>query len=417
MEVSKILWVKSDFLHPTTRGGQIRTLEMLQCLHRRHEVHYIGFHDSADPEAAEGVRRSHEYSTRSYPVPFRFVPKTSPKFFAQIAASAFDPVPAAVGRFRSDEMRRTIAELTSKIAFDSIVCDFLVPAINFPSMQGVVLFQHNVESVIWERRAQHAGNPAERAFMRLQARRMREFEKKTCVDAGAVIAVSQSDADLMKQMFGLSDVGWVATGVNIEYFARPPKVDGPAHDLVFIGSMDWMPNVDGMQWFVREVLPLIRRQRPGVSLAVVGRNPPPEIQSLAHNEPGITVTGTVPDVRPYLWNGNVSIVPLRIGGGTRLKIYESMAAGTPVVSTAVGAEGLAAVPPREIRIADDAEGTARECLELLSHANAARQVSEAALRLVTERFSWDQVTDHFERLMHAALKPSMSKSHMSKSRT
>lgn len=394
--------MKSDFLHPTTRGGQIRTLEMLQCLHRRHEVHYIGFYDPADPNSAEGIRRSNEYSSRSYPVPFRFVPKTSPRFFAQMTASVFDPVPAAVGRFRSQEMRRTIAELTSKIAFDSIVCDFLVPAINFPCMKGVVLFQHNVETIIWDRRAQYAGNPAERVFMRLQAKRMRDFEGRTCREAGAVIAVSQTDSELIQQMFGVRNVGWVPTGVNIEYFERPPQTDGSAHDLVFVGSMDWMPNVDGIQWFVREVLPLIRKKRSGVSLAIVGRNPPPEIRMFAQSEAGVTVTGTVADVRPYLWNGKVSVVPLRIGGGTRLKIYESMAAGTPVVSTAVGAEGLAATHPEQIRLADDAEGTARECLELLGNVEAARRVSEAAQKLVVERFSWNQVTEHFEHLMDSA---------------
>jgi glycosyltransferase involved in cell wall biosynthesis len=166
--------------------------------------------------------------------------------------------------------------------------------------------------------------------------------------------------------------------------------------------MDWMPNADGMLWFVREVLPLIRKRRPRVSLAVVGRNPSAEIQQLAQSQPGVTVTGTVPDVRPYLWNGKVSIVPLRIGGGTRLKIYEAMAAGTPVVSTAVGAEGLAAEHPREIRIADDAEATARECLELLDNAEAARQVATAARKLVVERFSWDEITNDFERLLAAA---------------
>jgi polysaccharide biosynthesis protein PslH len=399
----KILWVKTDFLHPTTKGGQIRTLEMLRCLNRRHEVHYIGFVDPAHPDAREGVERSPEYCAHAYPVEFRFVPKTSPRFYAEIAAGVFDSAPAAVGRFRSEGMRQKIVQLTSNINFDCIVCDFLVPAINFPSMKGVVLFQHNVETLIWQRRAQHAGNPLSRTFMKLQAQRMHAFEKQTCTTAAGVIAVSRADADLMKQMFGLSEVGDVATGVNLEYFARPANLDDGNHnDLVFVGSMDWAPNVDGILWFVRDVLPLIRRSKPDTSLVIVGRNPPAEISQLAASDSRISVTGTVPDVRTYLWNSHASIVPLRIGGGTRLKIYESMAAEVPVVSTAVGAEGLAAQHPTEIRLADDPEGFARECLNLLQSPEQARSVASCGLRLVQERFSWEQVTRKFEDLLLAS---------------
>src|SRR6185437_13822916 len=134
---------------------------------------------------------------------------------------------------------------------------------------------------------------------------------------------------------------------------------------VFVGSMDWMPNSEGILWFVREVLPVIRRRLPECSLTVVGRKPSEEILQLANDDPHITVTGTVPDVRPYLWQSSVSIVPLRIGGGTRLKIYEAMAARSPVVSTTIGAEGLTVSDGEDIRLADTSESFARICVELL----------------------------------------------------
>jgi hypothetical protein len=131
--------------------------------------------------------------------------------------------------------------------------------------------------------------------------------------------------------------------------------------MVFTGSMNWMANVDGILWFVKQSLPLIRKHRPECTLAIVGRNPVPEIVQLGQ-DPLISITGTVTDVRPHLWNSRISIVPLRVGGGTRLKIYEAMAARIPQVSTTIGAEGLAVHPGQDIQIADTPEEFAARCL-------------------------------------------------------
>jgi glycosyltransferase involved in cell wall biosynthesis len=173
-------------------------------------------------------------------------------------------------------------------------------------------------------------------------------------------------------------------------------------DLVFLGSMDWLPNIDGVEYFVREILPLIRKRVPACTLAIVGRTPSAAIRALAQRDPGIQVTGTVADVRPWLWSAKVSIVPLRIGGGTRLKIYESMAAGTPTVSTSIGAEGLDVSHPANIRLADTAAGFADQCIELLENAQERERLAAEALALVTAHFSWDVVTTEFERLLLAS---------------
>lgn len=391
----KLLWVKSDFLHPTTRGGQIRTLETLRCLHRRHEIHYLAFRA---PGEQEGVKRSGEYCSRAYPIDFEAVSKTSWKFPAQLASGLFDPVPLAVSRYRSAAMRARIAEVMVQEHFDRVVCDFLVPAVNFPSLQGVVLFEHNVESMIWKRRVQHARNMLERMYLGAQTSRMLAFERRACLDCAGVIAVSEADAKSMRDLFGLARVDFVPTGVNVEYFTPPAEIPPVDKDLIFLGSMDWAPNIDGMVDFVRATLPLIRRERPHTTLMIVGRDPAPEIRQLAERDPRITVTGTVDDVRPYLWRSRVSIVPLRIGGGTRLKIYEAMAARVATVSTTVGAEGLDA-GPAEIRLADDAPSFARECLHLLNE-NAAREtLAASAWKLVNDRFSWDGVARRFEELL------------------
>jgi glycosyltransferase involved in cell wall biosynthesis len=390
----RILWVSPGFLHPTNRGGQIRTLEMLKGLHARHEVHYLGFSNPAQPE---GPERSHEYCTRAYAIPHEAPLRRSPKFAAQLAANLLSSMPLSLSRYRSTAMRDKISELRAATEFDCVVSDFLTSAPNFADMSKVVLFQHNVETMIWRRHFEHARDPLHKAYFRTQAERMEDWERRMCRAAARVIAVSLQDAETIRKMFAVEALS-VPTGVNLEYFRRPQKPP-PAADLVFVGSMDWMPNSDGIIYFVRKILPLIWERKPGCTLAIVGRSPSPAMQAQAKQESRIQVTGTVPDVRPWLWGAGVSIVPLRIGGGTRLKIYEAMAAGTATVSTSIGAEGLNVTHPANIRLADSPNDFAAQCLALLDDASQRQSVADEALRLVTSHFSWDVVTAEFERLL------------------
>ena len=393
----KLLWIKTDFLHPTTRGGQIRTLETLRRLHARHEVHYLAYSDPGQPE---GVDRSGEYCTRAYPVPRIFPPRRSAAFMGEAVGNLFSSLPLSVARYRSAEFTREVERLTTSERFDCIVCDFLFPAPNIRNIERCVLFQHNVESMIWQRHVKAASNPAARYYMSQQASRMEAYERQICRTAGHVIAVSTQDAETMRSLYGCSRITAVPTGVDIEYFAPTgANTESTSADLVFVGSMDWMPNIDGMRWFWREVFPLILRERPQTSLAIVGRTPSPEITAWAGESPRVVVTGTVPDVRPWLWGAKVSIVPLRIGGGTRLKIYEAMAARAPVVSTTIGAEGLAIRPPHNIRLADSAEAFAKECLQLLASEPTRSAIADDAWCMVAESFSWEAVTREFESVL------------------
>src|SRR5712691_3524417 len=139
----KLLWVKTDFLHPTTRGGQIRTLELLRCLHRRHEIHYVAFHDPNEPEGLEGAL---EYSSKAYPIDYQVRDKSSPGFLGELIAGLFSSLPVSIRRFRSADMRLEIERLTQRERFDCVVCDFLFPAPNVPELSSCVLFQHNVEA-------------------------------------------------------------------------------------------------------------------------------------------------------------------------------------------------------------------------------------------------------------------------------
>ncbi len=397
----RILWVKCDFLHPTTRGGQIRTLEIVRRLHAKHEIHYVGYENPGQPE---GVQRAHEYCTRAYPVRLKVPPRASFGFVFQLAGNVFSSLPLSLSRYRTAAMREQITRVLGHVQFDSVVCDFLSPAPNFETLANCVLFQHNVETMIWRRHAENAPDPLRKLYFNEQAERMLRWERRMCRAAAAVIAVSPQDAALMREMFGITSVSDIPTGVDIDYFRRPNQVAAKA-DLVFLGSMDWMPNTDGVDYFVREILPLIRKSLPQCTLAIVGRSPSAATRALAKRDPGIQVTGTVADVRPWLWGSKVSIVPLRIGGGTRLKIYESMAAGTATVSTAIGAEGLDVCHPGNIRIADDPAGFAEQCVELLQNEGERERMAAQALQMVTARFSWDVVVEEFEKRLIAAQAP------------
>jgi polysaccharide biosynthesis protein PslH len=391
----KILWVNSDFLHPTTRGGQIRTLEMLKRLHRRHEIHYAAL---LLPSAHGAVERSVEYCTRAYSVAHQVPADFTPGFFRQMVESQLSKVPVAVLRYRSDALTRQVDSLIRSEKFDAVVCDFLSTSPNVPDLGTAILFQHNVESVIWKRHAEN-GSGLMKMYFQGQYDRMLRYEGRVCQAVKRIVAVSEGDARTMQSLYGVRDVTAVPTGVDLDYFA-PPEPRPPTTDLVFLGSMDWRPNIDGVRWFASDILPLIRRRRPECSLTIAGRLPTPEILRLAESDPRIHVTGTVPDVRPYLWKSAVSIVPLRVGGGTRLKIYEAMAARIPVVSTTIGAEGLDVRDGENIALADSPEAFAERCLGLLGDdAEARRKQAQAAWEMVSACYSWEVAARKFEQVL------------------
>jgi glycosyltransferase involved in cell wall biosynthesis len=391
----KILWLKGDFLHPTSRGGQIRTLEMLRRLHSRHEVHYVGFDDGT---SAEAVPRAAEYSTRAYPVPHRAPPRGSSAFWGQAVGNLFSPLPLSLARYKDATYRKAVQDVQRRESPDVLVCDFLTPAVNLDDLAPWVLFQHNVETMIWRRHAEHAAGSVQKMYFRSQAERMFQVENRVCHGVKKVITVSESDSATHKTLFGLADVPSVPTGVDTASLA-PPGSAALETDLVFVGSMDWMPNIDGVNYFLDEILPLIRRRRPDCSVTVAGRRPPSSLLRRVESDPKLRVTGTVDDVRPYLWGSAVSIVPLRIGGGTRLKIYESMAARVPVIATSIAAEGLEIHPPDDICIADTPAAFADACLDLLGDASARARIAQAAWELVSANYSWERVTADFERIL------------------
>jgi polysaccharide biosynthesis protein PslH len=393
----KILWICPCFLHPTDRGGQIRTLGILKDLHKRHEVHFAGLNE---PGNDEGPRRSPEYSSRHFAVEHSVPNRTSLKIYPQLLAGIVSPTPIAVSRYESKPLQRIVSDLIATEHYDAIVCDFLSSAPNLADLDKSVLFQHNVETTIWKRHVEQSKSPAKKLYFQSQASKMENYERKICRQSKHVIAVSEIDAERMKTMFGVKSVTSVPTGVDLEYFA-PPADAAPVSDMIFCGSMDWLPNVDAVEYFMAETLRLIRGQIPGATFTIAGRSPDPRVLKAVEGLPGVTVTGKVKDMRPYLWGSKISVVPMRIGGGTRLKIYECMASGVPVVSTTVGAEGLAYQDGEDIVIADDPRSFAAACVRMLTDDARRRSMAQSALERAQNEFSWEAVSREFEAVLES----------------
>jgi glycosyltransferase involved in cell wall biosynthesis len=280
---------------------------------------------------------------------------------------------------------------------DLCVADFLFAAANVPMRLGskvpVLLFEHNVEYLIWQRLANIETSAWKRTLFEMEWRKLRACEAEACRRAAVTVAVSDDDRQRLEELAGVRAVS-IPTGVNTTFFT--PRVDAEISGrLVFSGSMDWHPNEDAVRYFADEILPRIRAEVPNVSFTIVGRNPSARVRELAAR-PGIVVTGTLDDVRPSIAEGSVYVVPLRAGSGTRIKIFEALSMAKAVVSTSVGAEGLALESGRHFLAADTAHDFAHAVIRLLRDPARRRALGDAGRALVEANYSWSKVARQFE---------------------
>ena len=310
---------------------------------------------------------------------------------------------------RSEDGKAVVAALLGE-SFDAVVADFVHSAVLFDAPPPhSVLFTHNIEAEIFARHARHAGNVVRRAAWRSQRRKMAAFEARWLPAFDKVIAVSERDLAFFVENYGVRGGEAIPTGVDFDYFAFdpgsvPPEVPPSGGELVFTGSMDWPANVDAMRHCMDSIWPLIAKARPSARLTVVGRNPPPDLVAEAERR-GLNwrFTGLVEDIRPFVRAANVYIVPLRVGGGTRIKIYEAMAMRRPVVSTSIGVEGLPLEAGRHYRRADNPSDFAGAVLGLLDRPEEGAELAEEAYIFILKRFSNRRVAALFEEICRRAM--------------
>jgi polysaccharide biosynthesis protein PslH len=399
----RILWLKTELLHPVDKGGKIRTYYMLRELKRTHHIVYLTLDDGAAGPAERTAAT--EYCHELVCVPHSTRPKFSPGFYGELARNLASPLPYFVKKYESSTMRHQLERLIGGAPFDVLVCDFLQPSVNVPARLplSTVLFQHNAEAMIWRRHYEVQQNPLKKAYLYDQWRKSFAYERAACRRFDQVVAVSREDAETMRREYGVEHVADVPTGVDTDFFRPCGDVPREPHNLDFTGSMDWLPNEDAMQYFIKEIMPRVRQSVPGVTLTVVGRNPYPSLVKQARRDPAIVVTGRVEDVRPYMERATAYVVPIRVGGGTRLKIYEAMAMEKPIISTTVGAEGLPLRDGAELLLADTPDAFADAVVRVLKDEELARTLGLRAAATVRQRYAWAGAAAVFAELCARAV--------------
>ena len=402
----KILFIQKQILYPHDTGAKIRVLNILQHLAARHEITFLcnlrAGEESQQPKMqALGLRLE--------TVPARESPRGSVRFYRDLAQNLFSSYPLSISRNYDPALRARARALIVREPFDVLICDTVAMARHTMDLKVPVriLFQHNVEAQIFQRHAQLGTGWLRSRYMGLQWRRMRRFEADCGRYFNTVIAVSEQDRQTFAREYGWRHVTAIDTAVDVDYF-RPNGTAEYADKVVFVGSLDWLPNQDGLIFFVHRVWPQIRRARPQAVFQIVGRNPPRNVRRLERVQ-GVEVVGTVPDVRPYLAGAAVVVVPLLVGGGTRIKIFEALAMAKALVSTSLGAEGLAVRHGEHLLLADSPADFAEAVLGLLNDAGYRSHLGQTARRLVNAHYSAAVVARQFEQIVEQTVQEAQAR--------
>jgi glycosyltransferase involved in cell wall biosynthesis len=396
----KILWVKHGKLLPVDTGGNIRTYNILRHLASRHDLTLISSYSGKqspgyEAELQQRFAKSIAICTHA-PEDSDGIVKQGTHYLARAGSS----VPYAVSKFTSPKVRQIVKRELDSSAFDIAVCDFLAVSLNFPKQLNTptVLFQHNVETSIWRRQAEHEKHWLKKLVFSMEASKMRSYEAESIKRFHHVIAVSDVDRQLMAG-FGVDpkNISVVPTGVDLRQFRQQENSSVAGHEVLFVGSMDWEANVDAVIYFCEKIWPRVLSNIPDAKFRIVGRNPHPSVLKLVSNS--VEVTGRVPSVIEHLNRAAVVVVPLRIGGGTRLKIYEAMAMGKAVVSTPIGAEGLDVRDRHDIILSERPDDFADQIISLLRDEPARERLGAAAMQTAS-KYDWSAVADRFEEVLH-----------------
>jgi polysaccharide biosynthesis protein PslH len=387
--MARVLFVTSRLPFPPREGHQLRSWHVLKALAGRHDVTLLSFARSDDD--AQGAQEMHRHlaGLETFPIASE---RSKLALAWALLRSVLTREPFVSAKYASAAMRRRIA----KLARDADVVHFdMLPLMRYadavPAGIPIVYNAHNVEHVLLETRARMHPGWAVKQFLQAQLQRLLAFERRACRRANLVLACSGTDAQQLRTLAPMTRVAIVPNGVDLDGNRPVAAPAGARHksQLVFVGQMGWFPNRDGVEWFLHDVLPRILIARPEAEFVLVGKADGLEVPADIASH--VTLTGFVPDLRPYVHAAAVYVVPLRAGSGTRLKVLEAMALGKAIVTTSIGSEGIVLRDGRSALYADDAVAFANAVVSLLESPPLRRQLGTAARACAESHYGWDAI--------------------------
>ncbi len=388
-----ILLLTQVLPYPPDSGPKVKTWNVIKYLAQRHRVTLVSF---VRGDQGEDVRVLEKLCTGGiYTVPME---RGRVRDAWYMLRSLFAGQPFLMARDDRAAMRRLVDRLATEQRFDVAHADQLNMAQYAARVSGAfkVLDAHNALWLLYRRLWETMSPSPQKWLLGRDWRLLKEYEGRVCREFDAVLAVSQEDRAALQEAAGRAvDITVIPIAIDTEEVAFIQRVPEPRH-ILHIGTMYWPPNIDGVWWFIREVYPLIRRQRPDVQFDVVGARPPADLLALNGAGLGINVTGYVPDPTPYLQRAALMVVPLRAGGGMRVKILNALAQGIPIVSTTLGCEGIEVVPERDVLLGDTPEVFAAQALRVLNDPDLGRRLAASGRRLAEEKYDYRRACGSIE---------------------
>jgi sugar transferase (PEP-CTERM/EpsH1 system associated) len=390
----KILYLAHRIPFPPNKGDKIRSFHEIKYFSRRHELHLLAFFENPEEACyAEDLRKFCKSVT--------LVPLHRRLQHARALMAMLSCRPWTLGYFSSPQMRAAVRKQLISFRFDAIFVYSSSMAPYVSAERGIpkVLDFVDSDALKWLQYAHFKSGPA-RWLYSWEGRILLRFEKKMADAFDDSTFVSSREAGHLCSRKYEGKVHFVQNGIDLEALADI-KIDGASKTIIFTGVMDYFPNVDAVAYFAREIFPLVRAAVPEARFLIVGRNPTPEVQRLV-NLPGVQVTGTVPDVRPFLAESKVAVVPVRISRGIQNKILEALAAGLPVVTTSAAAEGLASINEYAIAVAEEPKAYAEHVIAYLKVPPNAGRVAATRRRLIRE-YNWERNLSAFDEMLAARM--------------
>jgi polysaccharide biosynthesis protein PslH len=414
----RVLFFAPTQCYPPNTGAKLRNYHLARQLAKFTDVTYLSFTERSNDQQLES---SH---TRVETFCQQVIGVAAEKSYApaNLLKGLFGNVPFTVLNYTAKSMVQQLEQLFARQDFEVIQVESLLLSQYLPILRRcrnsagkpplIVCDWHNIDSEVMQRYSQHTKSWARRTYAKITSMRLAELEFSMLNQFDGHTVVSDRDRGRLQNLTPKKSISVIENGVEVDEYAdgeleisitnfNQQLTSASGHRILFVGSMDYHANVDAVTTFAQNIWPLIYQQNPTWKFTIVGRNPSLEVQALA-NYRGIEVTGTVADVRPYYREAFASVVPLRIGGGSRLKILESLAAGVPVVSTKLGAEGLAITHRKNILIANSALEFCTALVDLKSD-SLHQQLSVAGRELVHDRYGWSligsQLFEYYQSLI------------------